>query len=124
MLLINYEINLILTWSNKFVLSNTAAQTITFEKSDTKFYIPVVTLSTQDKNININQIYIKILCEWLKMNFFDKPAKNNLRTYDNIWKIAAGQRDDFTTGCLLDYKYFNKHYNMTAINLNNENLAR
>ena len=124
MLLINYEINLILTWSNKFVLSNTAAQTITFEKSDTKFYIPVVTLSTQDKNININQIYFKILCEWLKMNFLDKPAKNNLRTYDNIWKIATGQRDDFTTGCLLDYKYFNKHYNMTAINLNNENLAR
>ena len=63
MLLINYEINLILNWSNKCVLSNTAAQAITFEKSDKKFYIPVVTLSTQDKNININQIYIKILCE-------------------------------------------------------------
>ena len=75
MLLINYKININLTWSNKCVLSNTAAQTITFEKSDTKFYIPVVTLSTQDKNININQIYIKILCEWLKMNFFDKQQK-------------------------------------------------
>ena len=124
MLLINYEINLILNWSNKCVLSNTAAQAITFEKSDKKFYIPVVTLSTQDKNININQIYFKILCEWLKLNFLDKPAKNNLRTYDNIWKIATGQRDDFTTGCLLDYKYFNKHYNMTTTNLNNENIAR
>ena len=63
MLLINYEINLILNWSNKCVLSNTAAQAITFEKSDKKCYIPVVTLSTQDKNININQIYFKILCE-------------------------------------------------------------
>ena len=56
MLLINYEINFILTWSSKCVLSNTAAQTITFEKTHTKFYIPVVILLTQDKNIDINQL--------------------------------------------------------------------
>ena len=38
-------------------------------------------------------------------NFFDKPARNDLMTYDNIRKIATGQRDDYTTGCLLDYDY-------------------
>ena len=37
-------------------------------------------------------------------NFFDEPVKKNLRAYENIWKIAAGQGDDYTTGCLLDYK--------------------
>ena len=26
--------------------------------------------------------------------FFDQIVKNNLRTYDNIWKIATGQGDD------------------------------
>ena len=36
-------------------------------------------------------------------NFFDQPVKNNLRKYDNIRKIATGHRDDYTTGCLLDY---------------------
>ena len=38
-------------------------------------------------------------------NFFDRPVNNNLITYDNIRKIATGQGDDFTTGCLLDYNY-------------------
>ena len=39
-------------------------------------------------------------------NFFDQPVKSNLRAYDNIRKIATGQGDDYTTGCLLDYPYF------------------
>ena len=39
-------------------------------------------------------------------NFFNQPVKNNLKTYDNIRKIATGQGDDYTTGFLLDYNYF------------------
>ena len=35
-------------------------------------------------------------------NFFDQPIKNDLKTYDNIRKIATGQGDDYTTRCLLD----------------------
>ena len=50
-------------------------------------------------------------------NFFDQPVKNNLRTYDNIKKIAIGQGDDYTTVCLLDYNYFNKYYKIMAIDL-------
>ena len=49
-------------------------------------------------------------------NFFDKPVKNNLITYDNTRKIATGQGDDYTTGCLLDYNYFNNYYKMTQYN--------
>ena len=37
--------------------------------------------------------------------FFDQPIKNDLRTYDNIRKMAIGQGDDYTTGCYLDYSY-------------------
>ena len=48
MSLINCEINLILTWSNKCVLSNDTKAT-TFAIIDRKLYVPVVTLSTQDK---------------------------------------------------------------------------
>ena len=47
--------------------------------------------------------------------YFDQPVKSNTKTYDNIRKIATGQGDDCTTGCLLDYNYFNKHYKMIAI---------
>ena len=35
-------------------------------------------------------------------NFFDQPVKSGMRTYDNIRKIAVGQGDYYTTGCLLD----------------------
>ena len=40
-------------------------------------------------------------------NFFDQPIKNDIKTYDNIRKITTGQGNDYTTGCLLDYNYFN-----------------
>ena len=33
--------------------------------------------------------------------FFNQPVKNDLRTYDNIQKVATGQGDDYTTDCLL-----------------------
>ena len=46
--LINCEVNLILTWSANCVLIATAIQNqaATFEITDTKLYVPVVTLST------------------------------------------------------------------------------
>ena len=47
MALINFEINLILTWSDKSVLFN-STKVITFIITDTELYVPVVTLSTQD----------------------------------------------------------------------------
>ena len=39
---------------------------------------------------------------------------------DNIRKIATGQGDDYTTGCLLDYNYFKKHYKLMVIDLNKQ----
>ena len=51
-------------------------------------------------------------------NFFDQPINNMLKTYENIRKIAVGQGDDYTSGCLLDYTYFKKYYKMIAIDLN------
>ena len=53
-------------------------------------------------------------------DFFDQPIKNNLITYDNIQKIATGQRDDYTTGCWLDYNYFKNYYKMIAIDLSKQ----
>ena len=53
-------------------------------------------------------------------SFFDQPGKRDMRTYDNIQKIATGQGDDYTTGCLLDYNYFNNYYKMIATDLSNQ----
>ena len=55
-------------------------------------------------------------------NFFDQLLKNDLRTYDVIQKIATGQGDDYSTGCLLDYPYFKEYYKLIAIDrVNNKN---
>ena len=50
-------------------------------------------------------------------NIFDQPIKSNLKTYENIRKIATGQADDYTTGCLLDYSHFKENYKMITIDL-------
>ena len=53
-------------------------------------------------------------------NFLDQPFKYDIKSYENIRKIATGQGDDYTTGCLLDYNYFKNHYKMIAIDLSKQ----
>ena len=73
----------------------------------TVYYLPNVEI--KDYNIMING-----------ENVFDQPIKNNKVTYENIRKIATGQGDDYTTGCLLDYSYFADTYKMIALDLSKE----
>ena len=53
-------------------------------------------------------------------NVFDQLVKNDFRTYDNIQKIAIGQVDDYATGCLLDYPWLKKYYELIAIDLSKQ----
>ena len=53
-------------------------------------------------------------------SFFDQPINNDLKTYENIRKIATGQGDDYTTGCLLVYIYFENCYKMIAVDLSKQ----
>ena len=73
----------------------------------TKYYLPTVEI--KDYNVMIDG-----------KNFLDQVVKNNLSTYDNFRKIATGEEDDYTTGCLLDYNYYNKYYKMIAIDLSKQ----
>ena len=183
--LINCGVNLILTWTSNCVLIATAIQNqaATFEKTDTKLYVPVVTFSTQENTKFLQQLKsgFKRVINWNKYlskpellaqnpnlnhlvepsfqgvnrlfvlafendddrisddgyylptveikdykfvinveNFFDQPIKNNKITYDNIRKIATGQGDDYTSGCLLDYPYFANTYKMIAVDLSKQ----
>ena len=56
--LINCEVNLILTWSSTCVLISTVFpnQNATFAITDTKLYVPVVTLSTQENTKFLQQL--------------------------------------------------------------------
>ena len=55
-----------------------------------------------------------------RKNFLDWPLKSNIRTYEQIQKIATGQWDDFTTGCLLDYDYVKSYLKRRAIDLSKQ----
>ena len=50
MSLINCEVNLILNWSSNYVILSTNVANVgaTFTITETKLYVPVITLSTQD----------------------------------------------------------------------------
>ena len=65
--------------------------------SNKRYYIPNVEI--KDHNVMTDG-----------KNFFDQPIKNDKATYENIRKIATGQGDDYTTGCLLSYNYLKKYY--------------
>ena len=51
-------------------------------------------------------------------SFFDMPIKNGEETYEQI--IEMGRNNDYTTGNLLDYEYFSKHYKLIAIDLSKQ----
>ena len=71
------------------------------------YYLPNVEI--KDYNIMING-----------KNVFDQPIKNNKVTYENIRKIATGQGDDYTAGCLIDYPYFLDTYKMIGVDLSKQ----
>ena len=50
-------------------------------------------------------------------NFYDQPIHDSIRKYDEIRKIATGKGDNCATGCLLDYDYFKKNYQIIAVDL-------
>ena len=53
--LINCEVNLILTWSPNYIISSVTGET-KFKSTETKLYVPVVTLSTQDNAKLLQQL--------------------------------------------------------------------
>ena len=73
--LINCEVNLILTWSSTCVLvaTNIPNQNATFPITDTKIYVPVVTLSTQENTKLLQQLKsgFKRVINWNK--YLSKP---------------------------------------------------
>ena len=70
--------------------------------SFSKHYTPKVEI--KDFNVLVNG-----------KSFFDVPVKNKEEAYKKIIEIS--KNNDYTTGNLLDYEYFSKHYKLIAIDL-------
>ena len=100
---LNYLVDLTFTNVNRlFVLS--------FENKDdrtsfSEYYLPKIEI--KDFNALIDRKPI-----------FEIPVKNKEETYEAI--IEMSKDNDYTTGNLLDYEYFSKHYRLIAIDLSKE----
>ena len=73
----------------------------------TKYFLPKVEIKGYNFMIN-------------GCNVFNQPVKNEMRTYGNIRKIATGQGDHSSTGCLLDYAWFKEKNKLIAIDLSKQ----
>ena len=65
-------------------------------------------MQIEDSNVMIN-----------RKRLVDQLVKVDIKTCENIRKIATGQRDDYMTGCLLDYPFI-ENYKLIAIDLSKQ----
>ena len=53
-------------------------------------------------------------------SFHDQPINDSIKQYDDVGKVSTGQGDDYATGCLLDFAYFEKNYKLIAADLSKQ----
>ena len=78
-------------------------------QSFSHFYLPRVIV--KDYNVIID-----------KLAFFDLPIKTEEEAYEKI--IDISRNNEYTTGNLLDYDYFKKHYKLIAIDLSKQQVLQ
>ena len=79
------------------------------KQSFSQFYLPNVII--KDYNIIID-----------KLAFFDLPIKTEEEAYEKIIDII--RNNEYTTGNLLDYDYFKKHYKLIAVDLSKQQVLQ
>ena len=108
---INNNLNVLIdpTFTNVNRLFVLAYQTADDRQSYSQFYLPKVMV----KGCNVI-IY--------KLAFFDLPIKTEEEAYEKI--IDISRNNEYTTGTLLDYDYFKKHYKLIAIDLSKQQVLQ
>ena len=97
------------TFTNVNKLFVLAYQTADDRQSFSQFYLPKVMV--KDFNVIID-----------KLAFFDLPIKTEEEAYEKI--IDISRNNEYTTGNLLDYDYFKKHYKLIAIDLSKQQVLQ
>ena len=104
---INNNLNILIdpTFTNVNRLFVLAYKNADDRQSFSQFYLPKVLV--KDFNVIID-----------KLAFFDLPVKTEEEAYEKIIDIC--RNNEYTTGNLLDYDYFKKHYKLIAIDLSKQ----
>ena len=109
---VNNNLNILIdpTFTNVNRLLVLAYQNPDDRQSFSQFYLPNVMVK-KDYNVIID-----------KLAFFDLPIKTEEEAYDKI--IDISRNNEYTTGNLLDYDYFKKHYKLIAIDLSKQQILQ
>ena len=105
----NLNISIDPTFTNVNKLFVLAYQTADDRQSFSQFYLPNVMV--KDYNVIID-----------KLAFFDLPIKPEEEACEKI--IDISRNNEYTTGNLLDYHYFKKHYKLIAKDLSKQQVLQ
>ena len=72
-----------------------------------KYYLPRIGLNKYNVIIN-------------GRNFYNNPIESDIEKYRELKKVMIGKGEEYTTGSLLDYNYFDKHYKLVAVDLSKQ----
>ena len=108
---VNNNLNILIdpTFTNVNRLFVLAYQNADDRQSFAQFYLPRIMV--KDYNVIID-----------KLAFFDLSIKTEEEAYDKI--IDISRNNEYTTGNLLDYDYFKKHYKLIAIDLSKQQVLQ
>ena len=73
----------------------------------TRYYLPTIDLNKYNVIID-------------GRNFYDNPIESDIEKYRELKKVMIGKGEDYTTGSLLDFNYFLKHYKLIAVDLSKQ----
>ena len=77
------------------------------QNSRTRYYLPRAEI--KDYNVLIDG-----------RNFYDQNVNSSIVRYNELLKRTARRSEDYSTGCLLDYDYYLKDFNIAAIDLSHQ----
>ena len=77
------------------------------EEEFNKYFNPKVTIEKYSVEIDESNVY-------------DQTINDSIKQYEEVRKISTGQGDDYMTGCLLDFAYFEKNCKLIAVDLNKQ----
>ena len=90
-----------------FVMAHNRANDQPTRNGQQKYYLPRIDL--EKYNVIIDG-----------RNFYDNPIESDIEKYRELKKVMIGKGEDYTTGSLLDFNYFDKHYKLVAVDLSKQ----
>ena len=77
------------------------------EESRRRYYLPRAEIKDYDVLID-------------GRNFYDQNVNSSIVRYNELLKMTTGRSEDYSSGCLLDYDYYIKDFNIVGIDLSHQ----